>query len=276
MSSRDGRCFTAGFGLAAAYIEDHLHAWGVKPAGDHGSYLQTVRVLGVKTTSHSTRQRHGQRRDAHLRRRRGDHLSEEHGRQAALHRRSRRVCRLRPRRAGRGPHGLQGQGRQGRRGHLARHQRAEEHRSSRSIAACSTGRNRYATEQLGAAASIGPLAEIGAGRAGRRGGAGAGAAAPAAGAARRFRPPTSRPCSGSTRRSRRTSTPTTRSSTFLFSQAPTKYDELKRKASAQEDLPSFRVAGATITFNVDADYQIVRTQLTQNVVAHRSRAAIRS
>ena len=28
--------FTTGFGLAAAYIEDHLHAWGVKPAGDHG------------------------------------------------------------------------------------------------------------------------------------------------------------------------------------------------------------------------------------------------
>jgi Zn-dependent M28 family amino/carboxypeptidase len=41
---------------------------------------------------------------------------------------------------------------------------------------------------------------------------------------------------------------------------------LKRKASAQEDLPSFRIPGATITFNVDADYEIVRTQLTKNVV----------
>ena len=48
----EGRAvFTAGFGLAAGYVEDHLRAWGVKPAGDHGSYLQTVRVLGVKTTS---------------------------------------------------------------------------------------------------------------------------------------------------------------------------------------------------------------------------------
>jgi Zn-dependent M28 family amino/carboxypeptidase len=53
---------------------------------------------------------------------------------------------------------------------------------------------------------------------------------------------------------------------FLFSRAPTQYDELKRKASAQEALPSFRLSGVTITFNVDADYQIVRTQLTQNVV----------
>src|ERR1041385_8504205 len=46
--------FSAGFGLAGAYIEDHLRAWGVKAAGDAGSYLQTVRVLGVKTMSHST------------------------------------------------------------------------------------------------------------------------------------------------------------------------------------------------------------------------------
>src|SRR5207237_643304 len=28
--------------------------WGVKPAGDHGGYLQTVRVLGIKATSRST------------------------------------------------------------------------------------------------------------------------------------------------------------------------------------------------------------------------------
>src|SRR5437763_4211243 len=46
--------YTAGLGLAAAYIEDHLRAWGLKPAGDQGSYLQTVRVLGVKTTSHAS------------------------------------------------------------------------------------------------------------------------------------------------------------------------------------------------------------------------------
>src|SRR4051812_50007281 len=51
----EGRAvFTTGFGLAAAYVEDHLRAWGVKPAGDGGSYLQTVRVLGVKTSSHAT------------------------------------------------------------------------------------------------------------------------------------------------------------------------------------------------------------------------------
>src|SRR5262249_40332137 len=46
--------FGAGYGLAAAFVEDHLRAWGAKPAGDHGSYLQTVRILGVKTTSHAS------------------------------------------------------------------------------------------------------------------------------------------------------------------------------------------------------------------------------
>src|SRR5262245_15676378 len=51
----EGRAvFSEGFGLAGGYIADHLRAWGVKPAGDQGGYLQAVRVLGVKTTSHST------------------------------------------------------------------------------------------------------------------------------------------------------------------------------------------------------------------------------
>jgi hypothetical protein len=54
---------------------------------------------------------------------------------------------------------------------------------------------------------------------------------------------------------------------LLFSEAPTKYDELKRRAAAQEPLPAFRLDGVKLTFNVDADYQVVRTQLAHNVVA---------
>src|SRR5206468_1769204 len=46
--------YTTGIGLAAAYIEDHARAWGARPAGDKGRYLQTVRVLGVKATSHAS------------------------------------------------------------------------------------------------------------------------------------------------------------------------------------------------------------------------------
>jgi hypothetical protein len=54
---------------------------------------------------------------------------------------------------------------------------------------------------------------------------------------------------------------------LLFSRAPTKYAELKRMADAQEPLPSFRLNGVKLTFNLDPDYEIVRTQLTHNVAA---------
>jgi hypothetical protein len=46
--------YSAGLGLAAGYIQQHLGAWGVKPAGDNQGYLQTVSVLGVKTRSRSS------------------------------------------------------------------------------------------------------------------------------------------------------------------------------------------------------------------------------
>ena len=43
--------FTEGLGLAAGYIADHLAAWNVKPGGEDGTYFQTVKVLGVRATS---------------------------------------------------------------------------------------------------------------------------------------------------------------------------------------------------------------------------------
>ena len=46
--------FTEGLGLAGAYIADHLKEWGVKPGGDDGTYFQDVKVLGVDTDSHSS------------------------------------------------------------------------------------------------------------------------------------------------------------------------------------------------------------------------------
>ena len=51
----EGRAvFTAGYGMAAAYVSDHLRAFGVKPAGDHGSYPQTV-LRSAPTRGSSTR-----------------------------------------------------------------------------------------------------------------------------------------------------------------------------------------------------------------------------
>jgi hypothetical protein len=46
--------YTEGYGLAAAYVADRLKSFGVKPAGDGGSYFESVRQRGYKMTRNST------------------------------------------------------------------------------------------------------------------------------------------------------------------------------------------------------------------------------
>src|SRR5262245_32291108 len=46
--------YTEGLGLAAAYIADHLKEWHVKPGGDDGTYFQVVKVLGVNVKRNSS------------------------------------------------------------------------------------------------------------------------------------------------------------------------------------------------------------------------------
>ena len=46
--------FHEGLGLAASYIADHLREWGVKPGGDNNTYFQDVKVLGVTARSQSS------------------------------------------------------------------------------------------------------------------------------------------------------------------------------------------------------------------------------
>src|SRR5207237_1544707 len=119
-------------------------------------------------------------------------------------------------------------------------------------------RNRYATEDKGAAAVIGagpvPRAGRGAGRAGQAGQAGQNNAADFTTTARldHLLPPSA--------------TGNDAFFEFLFSRAPVKYAELKRLADAKQPLPSFRLDGVTLAFDINNDYEVVRTQLTQNVV----------
>jgi hypothetical protein len=275
----EGRAvFSSGFGLAAAYIEDHLHAWGVKPAGDPGHYLQTVRVLGVKTTSHAsvTVQVNGEAKTFTD----GDGIAFPRNMGG-----KRRFTVSRVEFAG---YGLDAPG--------AAHMdfRGKDVKDAvvvwlgssgpKGLEAATyrrllTGRGRYATEQLGAAASIGP--ETPAGRGGQAGRAGGDVAGGARGneGGRGSQPggqgfgrgaPLPTPDFTTVQRLDAPAPPVVAASDaffeFLFSAAPSKYDELKRKAAAQEPLPSFPLQGVTVTFNVDADYQIVRTQLTHNVV----------
>ena len=46
--------YTEGLGLAGAFIARNLEQWGVMPAGDSGTFFQTVRVLGMRTRSNSS------------------------------------------------------------------------------------------------------------------------------------------------------------------------------------------------------------------------------
>ena len=255
--------FSAGLGLAAGYIGEHLRSWGVTPAGDAGSYLQTVRVLGVKATSHSTVvvQVGNEKRTF------------DDGDAIAF-----------PKSAG------------GKRGFTT--DRVEftgygldlPAEGYRNVAAKSLGdaavvwlgvdgpkdvdgqkyrlillqRNRYAVEEAHALASIGP--ETGTGARTTRGG-NTQPGAPGGGAGRGGIPAAD---FTSVERLDKPLPPTIRAKDaffeFLFSRAPTRYEELKRKAAAREPLPSFRLDDVKLTFNVDVDYEVVRTQLTQNVV----------
>ena len=46
--------FTEGYGLASAYVAEQLKSFGVAPAGDSGTYFQTVSIRGMRTRSNSS------------------------------------------------------------------------------------------------------------------------------------------------------------------------------------------------------------------------------
>jgi hypothetical protein len=45
--------YSEGYGLAAAYVADHLRQWGLKPLGDNGTYFQAVKNRGYRVTRNS-------------------------------------------------------------------------------------------------------------------------------------------------------------------------------------------------------------------------------
>jgi len=266
--------FSAGLGLAASYIEQHLREWNVKPAGDNGSYLQTVKVLGVRTTSRSsvTVQVGDERRT----------FADGEG------------VRF-PRQAGGKQHLEIGRVEFAGYGLDLPAQRHDDYRGKDMTGAAAIwlgpagidgldqaanrllldGRGRFATEEKHAAASVG-VARAGGGARGEAAGRGQTpredeAAAPEPqrrGRGRGAMPPAD---FTTTERFDRIVPPAITADeaffTFLFSRAPVKYDELKRRADARQPLSPFRLDGVRITFDVNVEYEVVRTRLTQNVVA---------
>ena len=53
---------------------------------------------------------------------------------------------------------------------------------------------------------------------------------------------------------------------FIFSASGLDYEELKKKADVGEPLTPASIKGVKLTFNLDADYTVLNTRMTQNVV----------
>ena len=263
--------YSAGIGLAASYITDHLREWGVKPAGDNGSFLQTVYVLGVRTTNRSS-----------VTVRVGDESRTFRDGAGVTFPRNvggkQRVVADRVAFAG---YGLDIPG-------LGAHDYDTLDvkggavvwlgaRGPKSITPerrrLLNGRNRYAIDQRQAVAAVGMAAPPqGGGRGqGPDGGAASPAGTPAAAPGRAGGPnQIPNPDFTTTQRLDTLVPPSITAGEafyeFLFSRAPTSYAELTRLAAAQEPLPSFPLDGVSLTFDIDADYEVVRTRITHNVV----------
>jgi hypothetical protein len=271
----EGRAtFTEGLGLAAAYIAEHLKSWGVKPGGDHGSYFQRVRVLGVRAQNQTTVtvQANGQTRTF------------KNGEGITL-----------PANAG-GKHvvgsdqiefmgyGLDapavkysdftGKDVKGR--VVVFLGSAGPKALDQTYRRLLTGRARYAVDQKGAIATFGPPF----GGLGGRGGQPPAPAAsgqpgnPAPGPQGRgfgFGGPPIESADFTTVQRLDASIPPTVSAQddffeFLFSGQEVSYSQLKAKAADREALPIFTLKNVKITVNIDVDYKVVRTQLTRNIV----------
>ena len=284
------RIFTEGLGLAGSYVAEHLKEWGVKPAGENGTYFQSVKVVGVRSVSKAsvTVEVNGQART--FKDGEGITFPRNMGGKQTINGDQIQFV----------GYGLQipaakidDYANVEPKGkvivYLGAAPKVDPPISFRLIGA----RARSATEK-GAVAVIGPA--FGGGRGGRGGGtppAGAapGATPPAAGAPGASAPSAAAPVvapapgaqpagggrgqvdNGDFTTVQRYDTPVTPQLTaqdeffeFLFSGSDVKYADLKAKAAAQEPLPAFALKGVKMTFNVDADYTVVRTQLTRNVV----------
>ena len=292
--------YTEGYGLAAAYIADHLRQWGVKPMGDDGTYFQSVKMRGYRVTRNSsvTVEVNGQSRTF----KHGDHVT------FALGSGGKQTLNFNgvefvgygivalPSAANNNVSYNDFQGRevkgkavmwmpgtptlltQGGRG-----RGAGGNRANYAIQTARRGRGvRLRARSRGADASrCGDGSS--AGRAGRGPGGGgecagrrseaaalARAAArlrPAAAALSLRRPPTSRPCRRSTASCRRRSRLTTTFYEFLFSGV---HDEVRGHQRSRgrkgELLTPIAIPNAKVTVNIDNTYDVISTQLSKNVV----------
>jgi hypothetical protein len=271
--------YTEGLGLAAGYISAHLAQWGVKPAGDDGTYLQTVRVLGVRTNSNAsvTVDVNGQSRT--FKDGEGVTFPRQMGGKQTVQGSDILFA----------GYGLQipdielddyvGETPKGKVVIYLGAQGPSELPAGSNRLLGARGRNAV---EKGAIGVIGPPPAFGA-----RGGRGAQTTAPAAAGRGEAagQPPSGRaapPAAGRGPAAADNGDFTTVQNyeapvapqitaqdeffELLFSGSDVKYAELKDKAAKREPLPHFSLKGVKLTINVDAEYLVVRTRLSHNVV----------
>jgi hypothetical protein len=268
----EGRAtYTEGLGLAAAYIADHLREWGVKPAGDNGTYFQTVKVLGVRTASRSsvTVDVNGQAKT--FKEGEGITLPRNMGGKQTIVADDVQFAGYALSMPANGHDDYASFDPKGKAlVYLGSAPATVADRAGRLV----SSRARIAVER-GAIATVGPEG-IGGGRGNR----------PSTSSGQAASTPTTPPANqGSGRGGRGVAddgdfttvqrldhkvppavTASDEFYEFLFSGSEMKYAELKDKAAKGEPMPPFALKGVKLTFNIDAEYQITRTRHTRNVV----------
>jgi hypothetical protein len=248
--------FTEGLALAGTYIADHLKEWGVRPAGDDGTYFQIVKVLGVHTRSNSsvTVTVNGQSRT--FKDGEGVTFPRNQGGKQTLTAKLEFVgygLSYSPLKyddyAGRDMKGKAAI-------YVGRRGPDFGEKEDRLVNA----RGRFAIETAHAAGAIGPVPPNAAG--GARGNA---SATPPSGGGNNQRVDFTTV--------QRLDVPLPPQITvndefyqFIFSAVGQDYDSLKTKAGKQEALPKIDLKDASIRFAIDAEYDIIQTRLTRNVV----------
>lgn len=278
----EGRnAYSEGFGIAAQYVAERLKSWGVKPGGDNGSYFQRVAVVGVKATDNSTItvETNGQTRT--FKNGDGMTIARPVGGKRTITTDKIEFIGYGLSVASAGVDDYAGVDVKGKVAVWLGTRGPEK--LGNSGFRLMGGRAGAATNEHGAIAGIGP----GFGGGGRRGGGGAPpTGTPPAGGAAAGAPQPQRGGGGGGGGFGQTQFEAPDFTTpekydgirapsvgaqddfleFLFSGQDTKYAALKEKATARGDLPHFSLKNIKITFNIDCDYRVTRTQYTRNVV----------
>jgi hypothetical protein len=256
------QAYTEGLGLAGAFIARNLEQWGVTPAGDDGTFFQTVRVLGMRTRSNSSVTVTVKGESRTFKDGEGVTFPRNQGGKQTVTGRAEFVGHgityaplghddFKGGRAtgkvvlyvgSKGPKGFDGS-------------------HSRLLGA----RARNAVETFGGIAAIGPMTTAtGAGGGGGRG--------------RGNQPENQRVDFQTAQRVDRPVAPQLTASDeffdFVFKASGQNFGELKSLAERQDVMPPVPLADVTISINVDAEYDIVQTRFTRNVVGMVRGAAL--